>query len=169
MGKGLSLIPFNEVAGCLMQVVFSLGKVASKRPRVDAAVAMIPGLAAMSRLSNNFELDALKDCPGGPSQYYAVTGVFRADEIGWKFWKVFCDFGPRVAQAADSLIFKDANGVPCSNDLVVDTTSMTEYGFLLALDVNSVCTFGENEHVYHTIYFRQPKTIQFIRQSLQIT
>jgi len=169
IGKGLSLIPFTKVAGCLMQVVFSLGKVASDRPLVDAAVAMIPGLAAMSRVSNNFELDALKDCPGGPSQYYAVTGVFRADEVGWKFWKVFCDFGPRVAQAADSLIFKDANGVPCSNDLVVDTTSMTEYGFPLALDVNSVCTFGENEHVYHTIYFRQPKTIQFIRQSLQIT
>ena len=168
IGKGFSLIPFTEVAGCLMQVVFSLGKIASKTPLVDAAVAMIPGLAGMSRVSNNFELDALKDCPAGPLQYYAVTGIFRAEDVGWKFWRVFCDFGPRVAQAADSLIFKDADGTPCSNDLVVDTRSMTEYGFPSTLPGTSVCTFGESERVYHTIYFRQPKTIQFIRQSLQI-
>ena len=152
-----------------MQIVFSVGKFVSKTPVVDAGVAMIPGLAAMSRVSNNFELDALQECPAGPLQYYAVTGIFRPEEVGWKFWRVFCDFGPRVASAANSLIFKDANGVPCSNDLVVDTKSMTEYGFPAKLPSSSVCTFDESEHVYHTIYFRQPKTVQFVRQSLRIT
>ena len=168
IGTGLSLIPFAEVAGCLMQIAFSVGKIVSKTPLVDASVAMIPGLAAMSRVSNNFELDALRDCPSGSSQYYAITGVFRPKDVGWKFWQAFCDFGPRVAKAADNLVFRDSDGAPCSNDLVVDTKSMTEYGFPATLSSDSVYTFGENDHVYHTIYFRQPGTIQFLRKSLQI-
>lgn len=127
IGQGLSLIPFAQVAGSLMQIVFSLGDVVSKTPMVDAAVAMIPGLAAMSRMGNNFELDSLKECAKDAREYSAVTSIFKGEDIGWKIWKVFCGFELRAAEAADHLIFRDAANKPCQNDLVVDTTSMTEW------------------------------------------
>ena len=46
---------------------------------------------------------------------------------------------------------------------------MTEYAFPATLPAASTCTFGENEHVYHAIYFQQAKTIEFIRKSFEIT
>jgi pimeloyl-ACP methyl ester carboxylesterase len=165
IGQGLSLIPFAQVAGFLMQIVFSFGDAVSKTPMVNAAVAMIPGLAAMSRVGNNFELDTLKDRTNLAPEYSAVTSIFKGEDIGWKFWKVFCGFEQRVAEAADTLIFRDADGTPSKNDLVVDTTSMTEYGFP---STGVVKAFGENDHVYHTIYFRHPGTIHFIRERLGI-
>lgn len=87
IGQGLSLIPFTQVAGSLMQIVFSVGNIISKTPLIDAAVAMIPGLAAMSRVSNNFELNALKDCPVNSPQYFGVIGTFKTEDVGWEFWK----------------------------------------------------------------------------------
>ena len=87
-------------------------------------------------------------------QYYAVTGTFRPAAVGWEFWKVFCDW-TQAAAAAEDRIF------PAANDLVVDTDSMTRNSH-----VENTFAFGDTDHVYHTIYFRQPKTIQFIRESL---
>jgi hypothetical protein len=168
LGKTLTLIPFTQVAGSLMQLVFSVGNVVSKVPLMDAAVSMIPGLAAMSRVENNYELNALSQRASLPLQYFAVTSEFTPPPIGWKFWNVFCAFGQRAAAAADNLIFRDANGNPCKNDLVVDTLSMTEYAFPAVPHVDSVCTFGPDEHVFHTVYFQNAKTIDFIRKSLDI-
>jgi hypothetical protein len=169
IGQGISLIPFAQVAGSLMQIVFSVGNLASKIPLVDAAVAMIPGLASMSRVDNNYELNALQQLAANPPQYFGITSIFTPPLVGWKFWNVFCGFGPRAAAAADSLIFKDADQTPCENDLVVDTVSMTEYAFPMNPPLSAVFKFGPDEHVYHTIYFRQPKTVDFIRASLGIS
>jgi pimeloyl-ACP methyl ester carboxylesterase len=165
LGNAFSIIPFTQVAGSLMQVIFSFGNFVSRTPLADAAVAMIPGLAAMSRVENNFEILALKDCAPTPPEYFAVTSRFRGDEIGWRFWKVFCDFRVRSAEAADRLIFRDQSSTSYDNDLVVDTASMTQYGIP---PTAGICDFGETDHVYHTIYFRQPRTINFIRQKLGI-
>jgi hypothetical protein len=166
VGTGLSLVPFTQVAGGLLRVVFSIGNIASRVPLVDAAVAMIPGLGAMSRVSNNFELLALKDRSVTPPDYFAITSRFRGDELGWPFWKVFCDFKLRAAEAADRLIFRDSSSQSFYNDLVVDTVSMTQYGFP---DNPEICEFGEKDHVYHTIYFSQERTIKFIRERLSIS
>jgi hypothetical protein len=122
----------------------------------------------MSRVENNYELNALSQLANLPLQYFAVTSEFTPPPIGWKFWNVFCSFGQRAAAAADNLIFRDANGNPCKNDLVVDTFSMTEYAFPANPPVDSVFTFGADDHVFHTAYFQQPKTIDFIRKSLDI-
>jgi len=168
LGSTLTLIPFTQVAGSLMQLVFSVGNVVSKVPLMDAAVSMIPGLAAMSRVENNYELNALSQRANLPLHYFAVTSEFTPPPIGWKFWNVFCAFGQRAASAADNLIFRDENGNPCKNDLVVDTLSMTEYAFPPNPPVESVFTFGPDDHVFHTAYFLQPKTIDFIRRSLDI-
>jgi hypothetical protein len=157
LGKGISLIPFGQVAGSLVQVMFSLGNLASKTPMIDAAVAMIPGLAAMSRIDNNFELDALKNCSASPPEYFAVTSEYRGEE--YPFWKMFCNFKLRAAEGLDRLVFTGAN------DLVVDTKSMTEYGLGAQ---TKVFAFDEGRHVYHTIYFQQADTLKFIRSSLGI-
>jgi hypothetical protein len=166
LGSTFSLIPFTQVAGSLMQVVFSFGNFVSRTPLADAAVAMIPGLAAMSRVENNFEILALKECAPTPPEYFAVTSKFRGDEIGWRFWKVFCDFQIRSAEAADRLIFRDQSRTSYDNDLVVDTASMTQYGVPPTAET---CEFGDSDHVYHTVYFSQPRTIDFIRKRFGIT
>jgi len=168
LGTALTLIPFTQVAGSLMKLVFSVGNVVSKVPLMDAAVSMIPGLAAMSRVENNYELTALSQRASLPLQYFAVTSEFTPPPLGWKFWNIFCGFGQRAAAAADNLIFRDAGGNPCKNDLVVDTLSMTEYAFPANPPVDSVFTFGPDDHVFHTAYFQQAKTIDFIRKSLGI-
>jgi hypothetical protein len=153
LGEGLSLIPFLQAAGAIMKLVFSIAGAATKVPLIDAGVAMIPGLAAQSRILNNNELKALSWPPKELPQYYAVTSTFRPPDIGWKFWKVFCDW-TQAAAAAEDLIF------PAANDLVVDTDSMTQN-----IQVKDTLTFGDAGHIYHTIYFRQPGTIDFIRKS----
>lgn len=165
IGQGLSLIPFTQVAGSLLQIGFSVGNFVSKTPLMDAAVSMIPGLSAMSRVKNNFELEAIKDRSATPPEYFAITSRFKGDEIGWRFWKVFCDSKLRAAEAAGRLIFRDESKEWYHNDLVVDTASMTEYGFPPQPDV---CQFEEGEHVYHTAYFRNPKSIDFIRNRFGI-
>lgn len=165
LGQGLSLIPFTQVAGSLLQIVFSVGNIASRTPLTDAAVAMIPGLAAMSRVENNFELFALRQRSAVPPEYFGVTSKFKGDDIGWRFWKVFCDFKLRAAESGGRLIFRDASNEWYHNDLVVDTASMTEFAFP---DAPVLCEFEENDHVYHTVYFREAKTIKFIRDQFSI-
>jgi pimeloyl-ACP methyl ester carboxylesterase len=154
LGEGLSLVPFLSAAGAIMKLAFSVAGAATKVPLIDAGVAMIPGLCAQSRILNNNELKALLWPPKQLPQYHAVTSTFRPPAVGWEFWKVFCDW-TQLASTAEDRIF------PAANDLVVDTDSMTEN-----IQVESTLTFGEADHVYHTIYFRQPKTIRFIRESL---
>jgi hypothetical protein len=165
IGQGLSLIPFTQVAGSLLQIVFSVGNIASRTPLMDAAVAMIPGLAAMSRVANNFELLALQNRATTPPEYFGITSKFKGDDIGWRFWKVFCDFKLRAAEGADRLIFRDSSNEWYHNDLVVDTSSMTEYGFPAQ---PLLCEFEEKDHVYHTTYFRERRAIKYIRDQFDI-
>jgi hypothetical protein len=153
LGDGLSLVPFLSAAGAIMKLAFSVAGAAAKMPLIDAGVAMIPGLCAQSRILNNNELKALLWPPKELPRYYAVTSTFRPPAVGWEFWKVFCDW-TQVASVAEDRIFAAAN------DLVVDTESMTQN-----IHVENAFAFGDTDHVYHTIYFRQPKTIQFIRES----
>ena len=50
------MVPLMSVVGVLFRVVTSVTTLAATTPAVDAAVAMIPGLAAQSRVGNNQEL-----------------------------------------------------------------------------------------------------------------
>jgi hypothetical protein len=156
LGEGLSLVPFLSAAGAIMKLAFSVAGAATKVPLIDAGVAMIPGLCAQSRILNNNELAALQWPPKELPRYFTVSSTFQPAAVGWEFWKVFCDW-TQVASAVEDRIFSGAN------DLVVDTESMTQN-----IQVENTFAFGDNDHVYHTIYFRQPKTIQFIRQSLAL-
>ena len=88
---------------------------------MDALVALIPGLAGQSAVSNNHEINRLRlgPCAVDP-MYYVVKSNFETENPGWKFWKNFRK--GRIGDIAADIVF------PGKNDLVVDTASMTDLG-----------------------------------------
>jgi hypothetical protein len=64
LGDTFSLVPYLAAASGLVQVLSSVGNFAAKSPIVDAGIALMPGIAAMSRIANNAELNALNYGPG---------------------------------------------------------------------------------------------------------
>jgi hypothetical protein len=148
--------PFLWVAGSLSQIVASVAGTLANTPIVDSAVAIIPGLAGQSAVINNHEIVRLRQgpCVVSPS-YYAVQSNFETDEVGWKFWKYFR--ADKIADIATNHIF------PGDNDLVVDTDFMIDFGVPnLKLAANPL-KFGIADKVWHCNYFRQPRTIDFIK------
>jgi pimeloyl-ACP methyl ester carboxylesterase len=149
--------PFMWVAGKLVEVVVSVTGALANTPLIDGLVALIPGLFGQSAVSNNYELNLLRlgPCAVTPS-YFTIRSNFETSNPGWLFWQNF-----RVARIGD--IAADAV-FPGPNDLVVDTSSMTdlgESGFKLKIS-DEICDFGTSDTVWHCNYFRQQKTIKYI-------
>lgn len=165
-GDAAHLIPFLTVAVGLLRVALSLGKVAAHTPVLDVGVAAIPGLAAMSRIRNHFELNQLNSpdfAPAGPD-YYAVISDFEPPPNGWRFWRNFADYKTRLANLATDQIIFDGK-----NDLVVDTASMLELAAGPLVSTSAalrIYDFGTSQ-VHHTRYFRERKTIDFLASTLQ--
>jgi hypothetical protein len=136
-------------------VASALGFLAST-PVLDGTVAVIPGLAGQSRVSNNLEINNLRlgPCAVAPN-YFAVRSNFEPEDPGWKFWQ---NFRLRAGNKFADLVFPD------QNDLVVDTKSMTELGgddFPIKINAD-ICDFKTSTTVWHCNYFRQPETIDKI-------
>ncbi len=163
IGQAASVfLPFMSVAVGLLTVFNAVTGAVAKTPLADAAFAMVPGLGAMSRVDNNPEFDRLHgDRPTLP-QYFAITSDFRMEKIGWKFWKVFDDPAKRVAQVLGGQVFSNPN------DLVVDTPSMTYITRGLGLKASRIGAFGESSKVFHTNYFLQPETAQYLTTFLKV-
>ncbi len=168
IGMAGSLVPFLPVVSCLARLTATVTNVLAQTPLVDAAVAMVPGLAAMSRIDNNFELDRLNTKRSSRPEYYVVKSHFQPRDPGWKFWEYFVD---QPLQRAARHIF------PGENDLVVDTESMTvvesvsqQAGARKISDIAPACVhdFGATNTVYHTNYFRDAVTCKKIQQWLQL-
>jgi hypothetical protein len=160
-GFGAVALPFLTLVTGLFQVVSSVTSLVAKTPVVDAAIAMVPGLAAMSRVGNNHELVTLRQwAPSVQSRYFVVQSNFEPDDPQWKFWRWFRK--DRLLDHVADAVFDGAN------DLVVDTSSMTgfcaEAGF--SIPSSQILDFGTSPIVHHTNYLRQPKTIAFIRAAL---
>ncbi|HLK50035.1 MAG TPA: hypothetical protein VKT49_17950 [Bryobacteraceae bacterium] len=151
-----NMIPFLHVITALAQFTAFVTSLAAKTPLVDAAVAMIPGLASMSRISNNFELDRLRAVQDARIEYYAIKSQFQPEDPGWKVWRYFVDSPPERAVSA---LF------PNENDWVVNTVSMTER---LQLPSARVKDFGARSDIHHTSYFLQGDTASQIGQWLGI-
>ena len=166
LGEGAAaastLFPFLAVVSGLVRMTAVITSVASNTPLIDAAVALIPGLAAQSRVDNNFELDRLNVDGKRAPEYFAVKSNFETQDPGWKFWKVFVDVKKRVLDAASDVVF------PRENDLVVDTESMTILGPKTVVPDDHVKDFGTTDQVHHTNYFRQAEAIRFIAEKLKI-
>ena len=161
LGAASAAVPFLTVMTGLFRIVTSVTKLAAKTPAIDAAVALVPGLAAQSRVGNNRELISLRQTPGElVGRYFAVKSNFESDKPGWKFWRYFRDIGDHAIDALSDLVFEG------DNDLVVDTGSMIDLSDKLLIPSEQILDFGTTDEVHHTNYFAQAQTLDFFREML---
>ncbi|MEO1524924.1 MAG: hypothetical protein AAFX06_05780 [Planctomycetota bacterium] len=151
-------VPVFSVVEALLRVVTSITGFAAKTPAVDAAMAMVPGLFAMSRVGNNPELGRLLAHSERPERYFGVESNFEPSAPGWRFWRHFRP--ANLADHATDVLFDGAN------DLVVDTPSMSRLTDETRIAPENRLDFGTSETVHHLNYFSQPQTIEFLADTL---
>jgi len=157
-GAGL---PFLTVLTGVFRVVSSVTTLAAKTPAIDAAVALVPGLFALSRVGNALEIQSLRGAAVDWRQrYFAVRSNFQSEQPGWRFWRYFRKVGDRLKDLGADVVFDG------DNDLVVDSQSMVELSDTVTLEDAQVYDFTTTDRVYHTNYFEQPETLAFIRRVL---
>jgi pimeloyl-ACP methyl ester carboxylesterase len=163
--RTLSLVgmanPFLWVAGKLVEVIVSVTGTLSRTPLIDALTAIVPGLAGQSAVDNNHELNRLRTGPVAVDPaYYAIISNFETKNPGWKFWRNF-----RKDRAGDLLADIVFSG---PNDLIVDTSSMSDFGVPRLQLAGAPCDFGASDTVWHCNYFRQERTINYLASKLEI-
>ncbi|MFY9974446.1 MAG: hypothetical protein WAK53_09335, partial [Chromatiaceae bacterium] len=164
LGAASAAVPFLTVLTGLFRVVTSVTTLAAKTPAVDAAVALVPGLVAQSRVGNNREMVSLRQAPAAlAGRYFAVKSNFESERPGWQFWRYFRNIGARAKDTLADLVFEG------QNDLVVDTGSMVDLCDELSVPGAQVLDFGTTDFVHHTNYFAQARTLDFLRESLGTT
>lgn len=155
--------PLLAGAAGLMKVLVSITGLGARTPLADAAVAMVPGLAAQARVGNNHELRHLRAgvAAGGPA-LYAVRANFEPRDPAWAFWRHFTRPGQVLLDWGADRVFDGPN------DLVVDTESMTSLGDAVAVPARHLLDFGATDRVHHCNYFSQPETAAFLRKVLKV-
>ena len=153
---------FGYVSG-LFGLLHKLTGFLGKTPVIDAGVGLIPGFVGMSRVGTNAELDELRGSVREvPPGYFAVTGDFEPEPVGWKFWRRLVS---RAADGAADRLFA------APNDLVVDTVAQTELSDTHDIGdrgVDAVLRFAEpNPTVHHTNCFEQARTLEFVSERLR--
>jgi pimeloyl-ACP methyl ester carboxylesterase len=158
--------PFFLAASGLLRVVSTVTNLAAKTPMFDVALALIPGLDAQSRTGNNEEIRRLRQNTGSgnfgapPVEYFAIRSNFEPEAIGWNFLRLFSKPMQRLGDLGADIIFKD------ENDLVVDTSSMSEVADSRLVKI--VHDFGKSDTVHHTNYFVQKETAEAIAKALNL-
>lgn len=150
-------VPLLLVPLAILRVASAMAGAAARTPLLDGVLALIPGLAAQSRVGNNAELRRLHAVLPRPAvTYAAVASNFEPEDPGWRFWQWFR--GRRIANLAADRVF------PGENDLVVDTASMSEGPMPLVARRD----FTRSATVHHTNYFEQDATLDFIARQFQM-
>jgi hypothetical protein len=161
LGVASAGVPFLTVLTGVFRVVSSVTKLAAKTPAIDAAVALVPGLAAQSRVGNAAEILSLRSAAvEWERRYFAIRSNFQSERVGWQFWKYFRRPVDRLKDLGADVVFDG------DNDLVVDSDSMVELSDTVRLDDAQVFDFTTTDRVFHTNYFEQPETLAFIRKAL---
>ncbi|HEY8202355.1 MAG TPA: hypothetical protein VII47_13505, partial [Actinomycetota bacterium] len=112
-------LPLLEAPLFLLKVAGTVLSAGARTPVLDAAVALVPGLAGQSRVARHPELTRIRGAHPGPApEYHVITSNFESEEAGWRFWKYFRK--DKLADIGADAVF------PGENDLVVDTESMSE-------------------------------------------
>jgi pimeloyl-ACP methyl ester carboxylesterase len=161
-----TVAPMMAAVTGVTKIVFGVLHAGASLPFADAGVALVPGLAAQSRVRNNLELVRLVR-PSWPStmpKYHAVMSNFvptPSDEPWWQFWKRFRSWGVMAGDAAIDAIFEG------NNDLVVDNDSMAII-CQTPIGAGAIQDFGDSPLVHHCNYFRQPKTVLFLARVLKV-
>lgn len=161
-GQALSLAqPLAAGAAGLARIFGKTLRLGSSLPIVDAAVALVPGLASQQRISNNLEIAQLFSHPWQTDAQLSAIGVrFQPKESleGWKFWRRFTHVGQQVAYSAADLVF------PGGNDLVVDVDAMSQLGELK--NITDFRDLGTSDVTHHCSYFRDADVIAFLKKQL---
>lgn len=155
-------VPFLTAPLALLRIATSVVSVVRKTPILDAAVSMVPGLAAQSRVLMNHELDRLRSFElSTPPTYFVVQSNFESEDPGWRFWRWFR--GDNLKDAVTNRIFRQ------ENDLVVDTRSMSEFVVPpVPIPAKRQYDFGTSDTVHHLNYFEQRETLDFILGSFGV-
>lgn len=163
LGRGAALafppaMPIALGAAGLAKVLGRVLNLGAALPLADAAVGLVPGLMAQSRVDNNLELREL--FPLEHKATLAAVGVaFKPDEVKepvWKFWQRFSNLGDQLKYAGADLIFRQPN------DLVVDTSAMSALGQTLRMAPGDWYDLGERAHTHHCNYFRDADVLKFL-------
>jgi pimeloyl-ACP methyl ester carboxylesterase len=158
--------PFFLAASGLLRVFTAVTNFTARTPIFDAALALVPGLDSQSRTGNNEEIRRLRMNTGNaefgaePIQYFAIKSNFEPTEIGWHFLRIFSKPMQRLGDLGADIIFE------AENDLVVDTSSMSEVAD--QRQVKIVHDFGTNPNVHHTNYFVQNETAASIAKTFAV-
>ncbi|MEM6605362.1 MAG: hypothetical protein AAF671_06360 [Pseudomonadota bacterium] len=162
LGKGSAAVPFLAAAAGFFQVFSSVTSVVANTPVIDAAVALVPGIDAQSRVSNNRLIESFRSDPVSSGRhYFAVQSNFEPKSNRWKFWRNFRDAKTRVGNLLVDPIFDGPN------DLVVDTSSMTSLADELRITGDQILDYGTSSKVHHTNYFQQDDLYPFIARALE--
>lgn len=155
--------PLLGVTAGLMSVLGGALSLGARTPLIDAGVAIIPGLAAQSRVENNQELLRLqRDAWPSQPEIYAVSSDFEPgdpDAKWWEFWRRWNRPLLKIADMAADRIFNEPN------DLVVDLKTMVRAGS--PLPASHVYSLPANGRVHHCNYFAQPEMIERFRRWLK--
>jgi hypothetical protein len=150
-GRGLAIFDAGAASAVLTESVRTLG--AFVQAVVDAGITdeMTPGLSAMAPKSGIIAaLNARSAQPdGAKTRYYAIGSDFKARLVGSSLKSLPQNLMQALADFGVDRLMRE------SNDLVVDTEAMTQFGgrknrlaASLLWDANAV--------IYHTNYFAQP-------------
>lgn len=164
--RALRLVaPAAPVAAVVKEGVQGIAALAKYIVADAAQERMVPGLAAM--------------VPGGPfiermnqtpttvaaatdSNYYVVRSQFAVDLNEGITRELPQQFLGWLASEAVAQIMSDAN------DLVVNDSSMVNFGAESPSVLKDLYDFGKNSQVYHTVYFIRPETANSLARWLQL-
>jgi pimeloyl-ACP methyl ester carboxylesterase len=158
-----TVVPMLAFAGGLMKLIGGVASFAASTPLLDAGVALVPGLAAQSRVGNNFELQRLfSDSWITRHELHAIVSNYEppatSDPV-WQFWKHFRTLPERAVNSVADAIFDGPN------DLVVDTRSMTRLGERAVRKSRRLEFEGA---VHHCGYFREAKTLDYLQTAFKL-
>jgi pimeloyl-ACP methyl ester carboxylesterase len=153
------IAPLMEAAAGLVSVLGGALSVGARTPLVDAGVAIVPGLVAQSRVSNNQELLRLQASQWPTkAKIHAIYSDFEPgdpDAPAWQFWRRWNRPLLAIADTVADRIFQ------APNDLVVDN-ECTHRAFDV-LPGTQLKPLAANNRVHHCNYFAQRDIVLEIR------
>ncbi|MBL0151059.1 MAG: hypothetical protein IPP87_21310 [Ideonella sp.] len=162
-----TVVPFAAGVAGLAKILGKGLRLGSGLPIIDAAVALVPGLATQQHNQDNLDLKQLF-ADDWVTRRFDMSGIgvtFRpleANEPAWKVWRRFTHLGDQAKFAAADLVFDGPN------DLVVDLASMSRLGDTRPGKRTAIPfkDLGLSATTHHTNYFRDPLVLDELRARL---
>jgi len=168
VGKATATVfPFAAGVAGLAKILGKGLRLGSGLPIIDAAVALVPGLATQQHNRDNLDLRQLfaDDWVTRPLEMSGIGVAFKpleSNEPAWKVWRRFTHLGDQAKYAGADLVFDGPN------DLVVDVASMNRLGDERPNKRTTIpfTNLGESPTTHHTNYFRDARVLTELRLRL---